>query len=292
MKLKLIILTLSMIVSLKMWPDDHTDYVHFRDEASTLIHCKDYKKAEQKLESADFFAVSSQDKSDLAHLRNEYNKRLKQEIDSARAQYKRKRYEDCISILMPLEGTVQDKAIQYWLGNSYANMGMLVLGKKYLESGIDKYNDAMCAYSLGWWYRHSDKKSIGISFDRAKELLVLGASATNASYDELGALYEDISAYSEAVGFYKQSNTKKGTSSISHLILGGYVHLPNEEALSYIIKAANDGDLESIYGLGLITYYGQYGVTADRKRGRELVYEASQKGHKKAITTLYNLKSY
>ena len=292
MKLKFLIIVLCAIISLQTWADDHTDYVHFRNEATTLIQQKDYKQAEQKLESADFFAVSNLDKTDFANLKNNYNNILIQEIRSARALYDKKKYEECINVLIPLEGTIKDKDIQYWIGNSYAKMGMLVLGKKYLETGIEKYKDSWCAYSLGCLYTRSDKTDLGISADRAKDLLLMGSAATNAAYDELGTLYEDVSAYGEAVKYYKQSNTQRGISSISRLILGGYVQLPNEEALSFIRKAANNGDLESIYGLGLITYYGQYGVTADRKKGRELVFEASQKGHKKAKSTLYNLTSY
>lgn len=292
MKTKLFLIALSMIIPQLILADDHTDYIHFRNEAATLIQNKEYKQAEKKIESADFYAVSNQDKADLANLRSDYNKALSKEISAARALYDEKKYEECINLLMPLEGTIQDKAIQYWIGNSYARKGMLVLGKKYLENGVDKYGDAWCAYSLGWLYCHSDKEALGISITRAKELLLMGSSATNVAYDELGALYENATAYNEAIKYYKQSQTNYGTSRIAHIVLGGYANLPNDEALSYIRKAAADGDLEAIYGLGMIIYYGQYGLTPNRKQGRDLVSQAAQKGHKSAKSTLNNLISY
>lgn len=293
MKQKFIILMFVCLISFMGWADDHAEYLSFRDQAMQLIKQRDYKNAEQRLDGAEFFATSSIDKSDYNNIISKYNKILSADLDSAKVCYKNGNFEQCVNILLPLLETRKDRDVQWWIGQSYANMKMPILAKKFLEYGISKYDDSWCAYSLGWLYNHTtDKSIIGISGKNAKYYLEKGSSVTKAAFDELGYFYEQLNLFDLAIDNYKKADSKRGVVKISNFILDGYASLPDNEALNFITLAANDGDLNSLYGLGLIYYNGEFGVKKDRQKGRSLVQQASQKGHKKAKSILYKLSSY
>lgn len=293
MKYNYLISIMLLIIPFTAWADDHIEFLSFRDEALRFISARDYKTAEQRIKGAEYFANSSTDQSDYNILIQQYNKALTADLDSARVLYNNRKYEECISLLMPLLDTKKDSDILWWIGNSYANIKMPILAKKYLQTGVDKYNSAWCAYSLGRLYNHTNEKSsLGISFKDAMEYLTKGTSVTKAAYEELGLLYEGACSYDLAVENYEKAQSKHANIQISNLLLEGYAKLPNEKALNYIKFAADEGDLNSIYGLGLIYYNGVYGVKQDHAKGRSLVYKASQQGHKKAKSILYKLSSY
>lgn len=293
MKYNYLILIMLLIIPTITWADDHIEFLSFRYEALRFISTRDYKTAEQRIKGAEYFANSSTDQSEYNSLTQKYDKALSADLDSARVLYNNREYEECITLLMPLLDTKKDSDIQWWIGNSYANIKMPILAKKYLQTGADKYNSAWCAYSLGWLYNHTNERaSLGISFKDAKGYLTKGISATKAAYEELGRLYEGACAYDLAVENYAKAQSKYAYIQISNLLLDGYVKLPEEKALNYIKVAADEGDLNSIYGLGLIYYNGVYGVKQDHAKGRSLVYKASEQGHKKAKSILYKLSSY
>lgn len=292
MKYHYLISIILLIIPTIAWADDHIEYVSFRDEALRFISLRDYKTAEQRIKGAEYFANSSTDQSDYNKLTQQYNRALTTDLDSARVLYNNHKYEECITLLMPLLDTKKDSDIQWWIGNSYANIKMPILAKKYLQTGVDKYNSAWCAYSLGWLYNHTNEKaSLGITLKEAKDYLTKGTSATKAAYEELGRLYEDANVYDLAVENYSKAHSKYANVRISTLLLEGSVMLPDNEAVSYITNAANDGDINSIYWLGLIYYTGAYGVTPDHTKGRSLIYKASQQGHKQAKSTLSKLSN-
>lgn len=293
MKYYYLISIMLLIIPTICWADDHVEFLSFRDEALRSIRVRDYKTADQRIKGAEYFANSSSDKSDYNNLIQQYNTALSADLDSAIVLYKNRKYEECIILLMPLLETKRDSDIQWWIGNSYVNIKMPILAKKYLLTGVNKYNNAWCAYSLGRLYNlTNDRSSLGITFKDAKDYLIKGTSATKAAYEELGRLYEEVCAYDLAVENYAKAKSKKANIQISNLLLDGYAKLPDEEALNYITIAANEGDLNSIYGLGLIYYNGVYGVKQDHAKGRSLVYKASQQGHKRAKSILHKLKNY
>lgn len=293
MKFRIIIFVLSALLPISIWADDHSEYITFRNSAKELIGTREYKEAESKLEGAEFFATSQSDKSDLMNVRNYYRRQLHLDVDSARTLFRQNKYEECIQFLLPLQNTIKDKDIQWWIGNSYARLNMPKMALDYLKTGTEKYNDNWCAYSLANLYRNH--KGVGsISRKRLIELYEIGANETTAALDSLGTIYTESKDYSEAFKYYQKSKSNYSTIKICHLILDGEITLVGgtTEALKYLQKAATANDARSLYNLGMAHYMGEFGLPKNHAKGYDLVRQASRLGYSKAKTDLRKMTRY
>ena len=100
----------------------------------------------------------------------------------------------------------------------------------------------------------------------------------------------------KAIEFYEKSNFHGNCVAINNLALiyhkGEQVEKNVPKAVELYEKAVGLGNSVSMYNLALIYRNGAEGVEKDSQKCVELLEQASQKGHQKAIALLTKLKRF
>lgn len=281
-----------IVSSLILRADDHANYILFKNSINKHIQIKEYGTVEQKIGGADHFATSISDQIDLKNLREIYNSRITQDLDSAQLQFSRGNFEACVDLLLPLCKTRKENEAMRLLGRSYENLKMPLFAKKYYTTCIEKYQDPWSAFYLGYMVINTPQSNLGITTKQAIDYLLMGTAVTSDAYDELAKYNERLSRFADASSYYIKSQSRYAKIRLANLILEEKVTLENNvsEAVNYIKFASEENDLNSMYWYGLITYLGEYGVKADRKVGYRLVHQAAKQGHKEALSMLHKLQ--